>query len=223
MKTNLRIWLAATAIIIAVAKLHAQGYIVPSGVITNYGGGILPGEISVLYNPDSSYYTGFALIPTGKTQPTLYTNTFSFDYILDIGVRVFFASANQPIATNTLLSGAMTELVYSGSGYVLTNGVPFYLALYTGNMTYAPPDGIYSNPLFGWAKLVNNQGTIQLLDSALAYGASGIYTGTRNLIPVPEPGTLSLVLLGVSGLLLPRHRHLRRFCPRFSSAGSRRS
>jgi hypothetical protein len=203
MKTNSKTWYAAIVVFLATLHLHAQGYIVPNGVITNYSGGFLPGEISVLYNPDSSYYTGFALIPTGKTQPTVYTNTFSFDSIVDVGVRVFMTSANQPITTNTLLSGAMNELVYPSSGYVFTNGVPFYLALYTGNMAYAPPDGIYSDPLFGWAKLVNNQGTIQLLDSTLAYGVAGIYAGTKNLIPVPEPSTLALV--GLGGLLSGWH------------------
>jgi hypothetical protein len=71
------------------------------------------------------------------------------------------------------------------------------------------PDGIYSDPLFGWARLVNNNGAIQLLDSALAYKAGGIYAGTQNLIPVPEPSTLGLITLGalLLGWRLRKTRH----------------
>ena len=81
---------------------------------------------------------------------------------------------------------------------MFNQGVPFYLGLYTGNQNFYPPSGIYTDPLFGWAKLINNQGVIQLLDSALAYKAEGIFAGTQLL--VPEPSSFALAALG--GLLL---------------------
>lgn len=179
--------------------LKAQGYIVPNGVVTNlyYG---LPGEISVNHNPTSPnpVYTGFFFNPIGKTQPTTYTNTFQFDSIVDVGVRVFLIASNQPITASAL--AAQTYPEFLGGNYVFANNSPFYVALYTGNMTYYPTNGVYDDPLFGWALLVNNQGAIQLLDSALTYQAIGIYAGTQTIIQVPEPSTFALAML--SGVLL---------------------
>ena len=87
-----------------------------------------------------------------------------------------------------------TELLYPGR-YVFDEGVPFYVGLYTGNQNDAPLNGIYRDPLFGWAELVNNQGLIQLLGSALEYGGGGIFAGTETII-VPEPSTFGVFGLG---------------------------
>jgi hypothetical protein len=83
-----------------------------------------------------------------------------------------------------------------GSYYGFDLDVPFYLGVYTGYMNNAPA-GFYSNPVFGWAEFVNHQGVIQLLDSALVMEGGGIYVGTQTIIPVPEPGELSLFVVGV--------------------------
>jgi hypothetical protein len=160
---------------------------VPNGVV--YAGlHPLGYQVNVLRDPTNLYYTGFFLSPQGA-------NTFRFEPVVDVGVRVFFASPNDPISLQPILTQNYTELLFPNS-YVFANGVPFYVGLYTGNQPFAPPDGIYTDPLFGWARLVNNNGVIQLLDSALAYKAGGIYAGTQNLIPVPEPSTVGLIALG---------------------------
>ena len=188
--------LAVITVILGIAlRVYAQGYIVPNGVVY---AGYLPGagyEIDVIHDPINSYSTGFALRPDGKTLPTVYTNTFLFDPIVDVGVRVFLVSANQPMSLQPIQSGSYTEL-HLGE-YVFDSGSPFYLGLYTGNQNFYPPGGIYSDPLFGWAELVNNRGVIELIDGALAYKADGIYVGTRNIIGgVPEPSALGLSALG---------------------------
>jgi hypothetical protein len=197
MKTLLKTFVAAFWI--CGTMLLAQGYIVPNGVVMNYGGLFLPTEIDVLHNPanptNAYSYTGFNLFPEGRTPPTTYTNTFLFVPVADIGVRVFLVSSNDPVSLQPILAGAYTELQYPNT-CVFANGVPFYLGLYTGNVQHYPPDGIYTDPLFGWAELVNNRGVIQLLDSALAYQAGGIYAGTQNIIPTPEPGAATLFILG---------------------------
>lgn len=198
MKIKLRILVFATILFAAAHQVNSQGYIVPNGI--TYAGTSLgpPGYgITVTYNPTNGYSTGFTLNPVGKTQPTIYTNTYQFNPIVDVGVRVFLLSANQPVTQEAIQSGSYTELMLLND-YVFNHNSPFYVGLYTGNQNFYPPNGIYNDPLFGWARLVNNQGVIQLLDSAIAYKAEGIFAGTQTIIP--EPTSFALVIL--SGALL---------------------
>ena len=191
MKACLTIWLLLCASI----NLFAQGYIVPNGVThQRYSPGI-GYTVHVLQNPTNLDYTGFALNPLGITQPSLYVNTFSFDHYVDEGVRVFLVSSNQPITAQAIQSGSYTELMYPG-GYVFNHNSPFYVGLYTGYNPFTSGGvytGIYTEPLFGWARLRNNQGVIELLGSALAYGSQGMYAGTQNMIP--EPSGFALVVI----------------------------
>ena len=199
MKSKLKSLIVLAFIFGITLRVNAQGYIILDGVVVNFGDLFSPNEIDVLHNPSDptsgGSYTGFILNPVGKTQPTIYTNTFSYGVVLDIGVRVFLVSSNDPISLQPILSQTWTELGGAPS-YVFTNGVPFYVGLYTGNVQFAPQNGIYDNPIFGWAELVNNQGTIQVIDSALEYQGGGIYAGTQNIIPVPEPSVFGLSALG---------------------------
>jgi hypothetical protein len=192
----------------AILQLHSQGYLVPNGV--TYAGTFSGGGgygINVVHDPTNGYSTGFDLVPLGKTLPTIYTNTFGFNPIVDVSVRVFLITANLSITTNTLLSGGLTELSYPSTTYVFKNGTPFYLGLYTGNQNFYPPDGIYTDPLFGWVELVNNQGVIQMLDGALEYGGVGIIAGTQTIIqPAPEPSSLALTAVGAAWLASLRRR-----------------
>ena len=201
MKNILDYLAAFTCLFGAFVQLHAQGYIVPNGVDTT----TFPGEINV-WNPSGTQATTFMLTPVAKQQPTFYTNVFNFSEPLTIGVRVFLVQSNDAISLQPILSQSWTEL---GSGnYVFANGVPFYVALYTGS-TFAPPyppypPYTYLDPVFGWAELLNNKGSIQVLDYAVEYKGGGIYAGTQNIIPVPEPGVIGLFALG--GALLGLRR-----------------
>lgn len=170
----------------------------PNGVVYS-GFSVFGGyEIDVSHDPTNNIYTGFFLNPVAKSPPSsTYTNTFAFTHIVDVGVRVFLVASNQPISLQPIMANTYTELTYPNN-YFFASGVPFYVGLYTGNQNYYPPNGIYTDPLFGWAELVNNQGVIQLLDSALEYGGGGIFAGTRTIIP--EPGTFGL--FGLGALLL---------------------
>jgi hypothetical protein len=187
---------------ISFGEIHtiAQGYIVPNGVIyvgfSPFAGG---NEIDVAHNPTNGNSTGFALVPVGIGSGSLFTNIFLFEHIVDVGVRVFFTSANQAVTTNLLLSGSLTELVVSSpqTFYTINSSSIFYLALYTGDVQFAPPNGVYDNPMLGWVKLRNNQGSIEMISGAIEYGGLGIYAGTQNIIqPSPEPSAFALALLG---------------------------
>ena len=211
MKTCLKWLLFYGWFFLAGIQSFAQGYIVPNGV--SYAGSFLLGTgygINVVHNPTNFESTGFAFTPLGKTPPgILFTNTFRFDSIVDVGVRCFMVSANTSINVQPILDQTWTELEFNQYGYVFPSGVPFYLALYTGNQNNYPPDGIYSDPLFGWVELVNNRGVIQMLDGALEYGGAGIIAGTQTVIQVvPEPGGMVLFAFGLIGLVwnFPRRR-----------------
>jgi hypothetical protein len=174
-----------------IVQLHSQGYIVPNGV--NYGGYIpsIGSAIHVLQNPSNGDYTGFNLPPQGA-------NTFSFLPFADEGVRVFLVSSNAPISLQPILSQNYVELGYPPDNYLFEDSIPFYVGLYTSQ--YSAVNGIYPDPLFGWAQLVNNNGVIELLRGALEYQGGGIYAGTQTIIPIPEPDPISFFALG--GLLL---------------------
>ena len=172
----------------AILESHSQGYIVPNRVVYAGFQPLLGDQVNVLHDPTNSLYTAFGLRPQGPT-------TFSFDAIVDVSVRVFFVSPNDPISLPPILAQSYTELAFLNN-YVFAVGVPFYVGRYTGNQNFHPPDGIYTDPLFGWARLVNNNGVIEMLDSALEYKGGGIYAGTQTIIPVPEPSSFSLIALG---------------------------
>ena len=196
MRSKLTSLAVGVFILSATLHIHAQGYIVPNGV--TYGGFNGVGyAVNVIHDPTNGYATGFFLDPVGKTPPTsTYTNTFRFDPLVDIGVRAFLVSSNDPVSLQPILAHSYTELVGLNS-YVFSSGSPFYVGLYTGNDRFAPPTGIYNDPLFGWAQLVNNHGIIELLGGALEYQGGGIFAGTQNIIPVPEPSTFGLLSVGV--------------------------
>ena len=170
-------------------QLHSQGYIVPNGVTyAGYFPPLVGYEIHVIQNPANGDYSGFSLNPVSA-------NTFQFLPFVDESVRTFLLAFNDPVSLQPILSQSYTELTYPNT-YIFNSGIPFYVGFYTG---YSPVNGVYNNPVFGWAQLVNNNGTIELLGSALEYGGGGIIAGTQTILPVPEPSALSLAALG--GLL----------------------
>jgi len=194
MKTKMQNLVVTVLVFTAAVQVEAQGYIVPNGVTYLGFGGLGGYETHVLQNPTNGNYTGFLLSRQSQT-------TFLFGAFLDEGVRVFQVSPNDPVSLQPILANSYTELTYPNS-YVFANGSTFYLGFYTGN-TY-PQNGIYSDPLFGWAEYVNNNGVVQMLNSALEYGGGGIFAGTENIIGVPEPSVFSL--LGLGALFFGLHR-----------------
>jgi hypothetical protein len=177
----------------ATAPAYSQGHIVPDGVTYSVAG--LSAVVHVLQSSTNGDYTGFILRPRFFTPGIPYCTIFTFGpAIPDEGVRTFFASQNDPMSLEPIQAGAYTELIL-GNLYAFDPGVPFYLGLYTGHTNGAPP-GAYSNPVFGWGEFVNNQGVIQMLDATLEVEGGGIYVGTQTIIPIPEPGVLSLSACG---------------------------
>ncbi len=201
----------------ATATAYSQGHIVPGGVTYSSAG--LSAVIHVMQSPTNGDYTGFILRPQFRTPGSPYYTIFSFDAgAPDEGVRTFFTSANDPVSLESLQAGTYTELVLGGS-YGFDPGVPFYLGFYTGHVNGGLP-GAFSDPVFGWGEFVNNEGVIQMLDGALEAEGGGIYVGTQTIIPIPEPGVLSLSTCGalILGWRFRRLNHRRQRTPRFRPA-----
>lgn len=172
---------------VQVLHAHSQGYIVPNGVRYVTYNPTLGAIIHVLQDPTNGDFTGFSLTPQ-------LSDAFLYDPLYNPftgkGMRTFLVSENDPISLKPILANSYTELTFP-HGYVFAQGASFYLGFYTGDTP--SQNGIFNDPLFGWGEFLNNGGVIQLLDSALEYGGSGIYVGTQEIIGVPEPSVLGLL------------------------------
>lgn len=81
--------------------------------------------------------------------------------------------------------------------------VPFLLGFWIADWaSTGEPD---SGDVFGWAELVYDGTTLQLLDSAAENAQPGIVAGRYEAIP--EPSNFALIVLGVGGIGLTRRRH----------------
>jgi hypothetical protein len=197
---NIRLTLVVLVLLAAAHQVNSQGLIVPGGITAE--GGPPDWTVVIVLQSTNLDYTCFAFMLEGYPAPPQHTNVFTFDGCLDEGVRAFLVSSNDPISLQPILERNYTELCH-GLYQVFEPGVPFYVGFYTG---YSPGfvntngifvyTGIYTHPVFGWAELVNNQGVIQMLDSALEYGGAGIYAGTQTIIQVPEPPVLNITCSG---------------------------
>jgi hypothetical protein len=197
---SIRLTLVVLVLLAAAHQANSQGLIVPGGITARVW---VPGELEVDVAQSTNLdYTCFLFITVGFPSPPQLTNVFTFNVCLDEGVRAFLVSSNDPISLQPILQTNYTELRYGGT-QVFEAGVPFYVGFYTGYSPWIMTNGIvvrftgiYTNPVFGWAKLVNNQGVIQILDSALEYGGAGIDAGTQTIIQVPEPPVLNITRSG---------------------------
>jgi hypothetical protein len=203
MNTRFRHLVVLVCFVATVAYADSQGYIVPNGITYSSAGSMA--VIDVLQNPTNGDFARFILKPEFKTVGDVYDTIFSYRLVLGESVRTFLASPNDPISLPSIEAGSYSELSM-GSYYGFDLDVPFYLGVYTG-YTNGVSAGLYNDPVFGWAEFVNHQGMIQLLDSALVMEGGGIYVGTQTIIPVPEPGELSLFVVRVFMLGYWAKRH----------------
>lgn len=68
----------------------------------------------------------------------------------------------------------------------------------------AYPQYDWSDVYYGWALFEYSYGRLTLVDSALNIEGGGIYAGTSITVPIPEPSSCALAVLGVVALLRRR-------------------
>ncbi len=120
----------------------------------------------------------------------------------------FVVTPGQVISGSTLADlkkqGTFANSV--ASGLFVTKD--FYLGTATINVTdpeFSWATAATTRTIYGWAHLqVQANGTLQIVDSAMAFHEPGIKVGT--LQAIPEPGTWALMGIGLVGLAAVRRR-----------------
>ncbi|AWI55402.1 hypothetical protein DEH84_17565 (plasmid) [Aquabacterium olei] len=117
---------------------------------------------------------------------------------VDQGVDLFLVRAGDVISSAALAEGRYPVLKELGALAFVDVPLPgdFYLGLATTDYVYASE--YQTRNVWGWAHFRNDAAGLRLLGSAVAYGEGGIVVGT--ITPVPEPSTLLLACLGLTGI-----------------------
>jgi hypothetical protein len=213
MHTSIKSSIILGFIFASILQARSEGYIVPNGISFDDHAGAFT-TVTIVRNPVNADSSHLSLRPGFKVFPGIYYTLFSLFGFVDDSVRSFLVSANDPISLPAIQANSYTELT-SGNYYFFDVNVPFYLGFYAGDTNGTPGyRGTYSNPAFGWGEFVNNNGVIEMLDSALEMEGGGIYAGTQQIIPVPEPAAFGL--FGLGALLIGRS------IPPFSTSVRRR-
>lgn len=64
----------------------------------------------------------------------------------------------------------------------------FYLGVNTGVGSFSDPPNFIPRDVYGWVKLRNTPTGLEMLDNVMAYDTGGLFIGTRDVLPIPEPG-----------------------------------
>lgn len=123
-------------------------------------------------------------------------------YNTDQGADLFVVQAGTEFSAASIATGGQS-FIYGPSGSA--NGWPAGVQLPVGTDFYlgARTRTTYEDfTVFGWAHIVvDGQGTPRIVDSAMAFDASGIVVGTLTAIPaIPEPATWMMMGAGLAAL-----------------------
>ncbi|MGI6496797.1 MAG: PEP-CTERM sorting domain-containing protein [Kiritimatiellia bacterium] len=127
---------------------------------------------------------------------------------MTIGIRHWWFETQYGAALD---AAAMENAEYLGRNDTYALGsieMPYNRIFYLG-FRLARGGADYTKYIYGWASLLWNGTDLVLVDSAAETTGAGIYAGTYNAIPVPEPSALGLLLVG-AGVLALHRRHARR-------------
>jgi len=120
-------------------------------------------------------------------------STIAFENMtVDEGSEWFFVSNGDVISKDLLDSGAYVPFNQRNIPVVVPNH--FYLAGKT--YMYEHPDA----DVYGWIEFLQTPTGLEMRDNAAAYGAASLATGSFDFVPVPEPSTWLLLLLGATTL-----------------------
>jgi hypothetical protein len=165
-------------------------------------------ELTVLQSPEFDVTQVFGEVAVSGSTATLLLNNTA----LDEGSDWFVTNPGDLFTRDSIEAGQFNFLPItepaSGSLAVEVDE-SFFLGVNTGSSDdffsgdSVPFDDIRQH--FGWGEfLINQNGELQILDSAVAYDLGGIVIGTSTAIPEPSSGLL--MLAGAAFLFLRRSR-----------------
>jgi len=134
--------------------------------------------------------------------------------VLDEGAEWYVADHCSSFSEQTIANGGFEPLFdFSGGNFTtfprdVTVGECFFLGVNTG-VGFGPLPALEPNrDFFGWGEfVVDGNGDLLVLDSAVNYGPGGIVIGKSQVASVPEPSGCCVTLL--VGTLFCSHRRRR--------------
>ena len=122
-------------------------------------------------------------------------STMSFSGITadEDGSEWFFVNHGDVISKDLLDSGTYTPFNQPATPVVVPNH--FYLA---GHAPFAADSTLPD--VYGWIEFLQTPTGLEMRDNAAAYGAASLTTGSFDFVPVPDPATWMLLLMGAATL-----------------------
>ena len=164
--------------------------------------------LEVLQSPESDVTQVFGEVAVSGSTATLLLNNTA----LDEGSDWFVTNPGDLFTRDSIDAGQFNFLPITepASGSLdVEVGESFFLGVNTGRSDdFFSDDSVPFDVIrqhFGWGEfLINQNGELQILDSAVAYDLGGIVIGTSTAIPEPSSGLL--MLAGAAFLFLRRSR-----------------
>lgn len=183
------------------------------GLPENFTGSFGPwgGSTEIDFNVMTNTYGGYSILPfsfqSSSADYELQTADFGVPYVnLYLVPR---QKINTPLSSSTLQSfqafvtwdpkaGWASQAGYS---LALPSTSDFYLAFaeqFDNSLNTNTWGSVTPLDTFGWLHFENNyDGTVSLLGTFGASGVGGVYVGTSNTVPVPEPEIYAILLAGL--------------------------
>ena len=148
-------------------------------------------DLALYVDEAATRYTGMAFTYS-QTDSTISYWAITAD---SDGSEWFFVNQGDVISKDLLDSGAYTPFNQPDTPVVVPNH--FYLA---GHAPFA--DDSTLPDVYGWIEFLQTPTGLEMRDNAAAYGAASLTTGSFDFVPVPEPSTWLLLLLGAATLVV---------------------
>lgn len=182
---------------------HAQGSAITlqssSYFGSNYQISACPPINCVLFLNDANHYGAYTSSYDGSYRYGNYSKISAVTYTVDYFFDFFLVPYSEEFSASTISSGQFVPLALTTGTYpqnLNTLTLPFgnfYLGVAVNQSDYVTPANYQA---FGWVELRAGSSGLTMIDNA-GWGAKGIYVGTTETVPVPEPKSFAMIVAGL--------------------------